>query len=497
MKKRFVKIFLVIGIIFTTTFNVSGQYYSNLSVYDYSCAVNVGSILKNGHLYVNGMVCDTAPPYLARNIFAEVDTNSGDPLWVKTYAYPGGQSEFWYNAFIETPYNNGFAMAGIGNYTQTALILFYDSTGTVINIAEIQDTTAMGVLARDLIYHQGAFYFLGLRQEMDYDGNILVYKVDTAGNLVWGKSYGIPSLSELGGCLISNGDNIIIGAARSNSNHVPYTIEDQTHTWIFSIDTAGILLDEWLDPDNKSFWPNDMLIAPNGNLVYVGAHRGNYIWSNWNQVLLRGYAAELDLNTGIQAWEWTNDSFSPITYLNDIKDKGTGYVITGTNRQSKGWILITDYLGNIQWNRKYYGMDTIYPNAWSTLMETQIMSNGNLVSVGNSLTFLDQNHQQQYGWVIGTDTTACLTCYLYGEEVYKGNNLNIYPNPTSQYLNVGINDLNGNYQYTIMNMSGEVCTTGNIDPLSSMLNVEDLATGMYILQISWNKEIRNFRFVKN
>lgn len=69
---------------------------------------------------------------------------------------------------------------------------------------------------------------------------------------------------------------------------------------------------------------------------------------------------------------------------------------------------------------------------------------------------------------------------------FTDNNLNIYPNPTSDWLIIR-NDLNqtDNFQYKILDLNGRIisCDSGKF---STRINLENLITGSYIIQMTMN-----------
>ncbi len=74
------------------------------------------------------------------------------------------------------------------------------------------------------------------------------------------------------------------------------------------------------------------------------------------------------------------------------------------------------------------------------------------------------------------------------------NRIEIYPNPTTNYLNVGQQYLNSEYE--IVSLEGLVTQTGTIN--SNQIMLEKLSTGTYIIRISDRSgNINTAKFVKN
>ena len=83
------------------------------------------------------------------------------------------------------------------------------------------------------------------------------------------------------------------------------------------------------------------------------------------------------------------------------------------------------------------------------------------------------------------------------EEILSPNSVNVFPNPASDKLNIDVSELNlkGEVQITIVDMAGRNVMTQTLDASATMqLDVADLATGNYLLQITNTKYIIGKRF---
>jgi len=76
------------------------------------------------------------------------------------------------------------------------------------------------------------------------------------------------------------------------------------------------------------------------------------------------------------------------------------------------------------------------------------------------------------------------------------NDISIYPNPTSNYINITNTIDSNNYQYLISDFLGRNLETGVVN--SGRINVEKYTSGNYILTIkSASNIIKSFKFIKN
>lgn len=70
------------------------------------------------------------------------------------------------------------------------------------------------------------------------------------------------------------------------------------------------------------------------------------------------------------------------------------------------------------------------------------------------------------------------------EKKYTNIKIDIYPNPTSDYINIIITD-NKVYEridYKIIDLKGSVISSDTIDKLKKNINVSELSNGLYLLQ---------------
>ncbi len=63
------------------------------------------------------------------------------------------------------------------------------------------------------------------------------------------------------------------------------------------------------------------------------------------------------------------------------------------------------------------------------------------------------------------------------------NNINIYPNPTKNTLNVNLNSISGDYRYSLINTLGQKILNGNLMNTNNILDISTLEKGVYFLKI--------------
>ena len=78
----------------------------------------------------------------------------------------------------------------------------------------------------------------------------------------------------------------------------------------------------------------------------------------------------------------------------------------------------------------------------------------------------------------------------------KRNDIKIYPNPTSNFLNIEIpKSMLGNYNYTIIDQSGKQIDKGKINSNLSKIDVNTYSAGKYILTLQNSKSVITGHFI--
>jgi hypothetical protein len=120
-------------------------------------------------------------------------------------------------------------------------------------------------------------------------------------------------------------------------------------------------------------------------------------------------------------------------------------------------------------------------------------------------TFENFDTALRYYWIEAGDDSLCLTRSYYNapiwqvgiEENQDFSEINLYPNPTSDYLNISVNSNFEVVHLSVYDLAGKlVKQEGNIRQLNG-IDVNDLPAGYYLLKLqSAGGEIVNKTFVK-
>jgi hypothetical protein len=84
-------------------------------------------------------------------------------------------------------------------------------------------------------------------------------------------------------------------------------------------------------------------------------------------------------------------------------------------------------------------------------------------------------------------------------EIFAGDlNIEVYPNPTREFVTISSDRLIENAGYAIFSLTGEKLMEGEITSRTTKLNLENRASGSYILKLSGenNRPLQTFKIVK-
>ena len=76
------------------------------------------------------------------------------------------------------------------------------------------------------------------------------------------------------------------------------------------------------------------------------------------------------------------------------------------------------------------------------------------------------------------------------QEVFKTQKFTIYPNPSSDFINIQTSESNESMKITIFDLSGKAIYSAQKSSVDYMMvDVSDFAKGMYLVQVSTDLEI--------
>jgi len=502
------------GLLFFTTSYCQETYNHRLDFDRPVPTVMTSIVVNDSCYYVSGITIDSVAPFNTRILFAKMSLE-GEVVWYKTMFDSFANYSAWKNTLMRTE-DNGFAIAG--NYVDTlgAAIIFIklDSIGdTLVTKKYFSPYSSIDDFIRLVDSRKtednGYLLLSNINSPTSYTDLYLI-KIDSVGNVLWDRIYGGDGLSESGKSIELINDRIVIGAYSHNTNFA--TNNFTSRTYVFGIDSVQNIGWEYATPENE-FWgsANDILRTEDGGLL-VASWKGVEVPDNayyshleWDNHLLK-----LDVNHNYEWGVSYQDSFaSGGDYFNKLitPSDQSGYVTVGQIYKPKlaentydlfGVISKISLAGDSLWTRYYHHV--VSPFDQHDLYDVEETPDGGFIMVGQATDLLQVAEQPlQRAWIVKVDQYGCLVpgCHLLSDVTEPGAALdiqvNIYPNPTSNYLNIYFRHpaMKDKAVFDLLDASGKSVLqfeSGHGD-ITHMVDVSELAAGSYWLTCRVGQEV--------
>lgn len=391
---------------------------------------------------------------------------------------------------------------------------------------------------------------------IDFNGCVL--ELDSVGNVIWQKSYGGSDFDKLnsmiqtpdGGCLFVGNTSSNDGDLQ-NLNFFPFNIG-----WIVKIDSIGNI--EWQKLIGGSDYDelfNVSLTSDNGYIVAGsttsddGDAQGN-IWIEcawiiklnsygviqWQKCIGRDnfneakdvkqcsdggyivacdkrplYADDRDVfivklsSTGTIQWQKDLGGDRDDILSSIFETPDGGFIVGGTVESYSGdiplppygfedcWIVKLSSNGIIEWQKRFGGNG-------SDILYSLVQTNDNGLIFAGSTTSRSND-------VIGFHTTGSYPFYIdmwivklspnvFVNQYNIEETMNIFPNPTSNIINIQTETKYFGETYQIISILGQVVAKGTINSEDLKIDVSGLGKGVYILEIGNIKTTRQ-KFLRN
>ena len=136
------------------------------------------------------------------------------------------------------------------------------------------------------------------------------------------------------------------------------------------------------------------------------------------------------------------------------------------------------------------------PNLTAAQMKTILQQ----TATQNSATGAVPNNQYGYGIVNAYEAIKLALQYAGVNALNTNNAISLYPNPSSNALNINLNVMNKNAHYSIKNSLGQTVQEGDLQAaMNGFANIaiSDVSNGFYVLQLAIGGEFYAFKFEKN
>ncbi|PCJ23675.1 MAG: hypothetical protein COA97_11165 [Flavobacteriales bacterium] len=500
---------LVLVLLVTFSFiSVKGQTYFDVDFGNDSSTNTIGGFIyefpdTSGYLAVGA-----APIIDSRYLmFIRLD-ELGDTIWTKMYGVPNlartnnggkyineGDSNIIFSGVLYTD-----SVAPISPDTSLAMLYKIDTAGNMIWERYYGDTTKQTV-ALDVQKARSGYIITGWTSGWGAGtANSFLLKVDDLGNEEWKKIYFIPSGISDGSSSVDTTDDggyIISGSVNYSS---PTNLNDMFVLRTDSLgNTAWVATYGGLNFDNSEAYitkysSNNYLLTGG-----IGLDLGNGLNS-------QTYLAKIDGQNGNVIWADTS-GIDQLNYhegfvsnsiiLNNGDILIIGYIIPVVNNPE---VLLTKYNSNgiKLWERsfnKYQGNNSNYMYDVHETIDKGIILTGNLTNLSIG---------EQRLWVLKLDSMGCdtINCTVGIDDASTSLSiigLKVYPNPSNTFINFelpyNLNQINA--ELRLFDITGKEIFVKMVNSYSTQLDVSYYPKGIYFYQLINEKNSYSGKLVIN
>ena len=346
-----------------------------------------------------------------------------------------------------------------------------------------------------------------------------IVKTDSLGNIQWQNTIGGGNSDILYSIQQTTDEGFILGGY-SNSNISGDKSENRIGDydfWIVKTDSSGNI--EWQNTigGNNSDWLNSIQQTTDGGFILGGRSNSNISgdktensWNNSNDY----WIVKTD-NSGNIQWQNTIGGNS-YDYIYSIQQTTDGGFFLGGNSNSNisgdktelsmggydYWIIKTDTSGNIQWQNTIGGSgnDVIW-SIQQTIDGQYILggwSNSNISGdkTENSIGLSDY-------WIVkicdSLSTISLCSAVSVNELVIDNNEVDVFPNPAKDELNIQLNNSKANNLRTvsIFDVLGNTVLSKQSATANCKLPTAHFSKGIYFVEVKTGKEVYRAKFVKS
>jgi hypothetical protein len=407
----------------------------------------------------------------------------GDTIWTKTY----GDSEYsYYHGARNSLKKNSdytYTLAGSRNDdTNTACLLMkFDQNFDTLWTKLYFDNPDFTVFYNHIQTSDGGYALVGYTNEIDADGDVLLVKTDSDGNMLWYKKYGT-SGRDMGLCIVETPDNgFLIGGECGLGNTDGYLVKtdsggNQQWTKHYGHPSYpdGAIFTIGVTSENEYILPIGYITTPISEPFYNRKYRFIKLDSDFNEVWNKEYGIEAEY-TGIGTITVANNGDIWATVTDDNND-GLFHLTPNGDSISKHYYSAEGSIG-----------------VKSLLAIKQTPDNG-FIMAGVA-------YDPQVMWLVKTDSCGCVVedCDCGGsvvEQFTEELEIEVYPNPAKDVLNFNLPENTKDVRVEIYDNLGRLMITNELLNWENTIDVSQLKSGNYYVRIVSDEENWSGWFVK-
>jgi hypothetical protein len=469
--------------------------------------------------YVKGIFTDTPATSLGRSCFLRLEFD-GEVSFMTEVSNDTVDMGIYPSRTLIPTFDNGFA--SLANYEKDFLFIKYDGSGDTIFTTRIEiDTPANHVANRHLTVLEesddSSFTCLGqIQNSLDLSLRAAVFNISKDGVLNWYKAI-TTALPGYPWFFVQNltrkdGSGYYISGCYKNYEDFFDAENLRYHVGIIEVDNSMNIVstDKYLGND-YNVWGRGFTQTIDGGFIYGGSYGyfdadpwggGTILYKPHIIKLNSDFALEWEIIYHEEIWEEWGSYDIQLYEILTISDStfvavGCGLSDVGT---TAGWLLKFNNSGDIIWESKFTKIPwVVSENAPDhQLYDVKKTPDNGFIMVGQAINF-ESTYEPlgQHGWVVKTDSFGCLVPNC--QDVLALNPLEFpivvktYPNPASDILNIFYHDANFNpgAEISVVDLNGKELKRFPIsgNDMTYMLEVAQLATGTYLLQVWENGSV--------
>jgi len=398
----------------------------------------------------------------------------GNPIWKKQYDFSINGFDCFYD-LIELPDSN-YMLVGTTTNTLTndydVLLAKIDTAGNLMwqktYTHPDYDQAAALKLTPD-----GKIIIVGRTESIGVYNDVLLIKTDLNGNLIWRKRFGNTFDEKYYSIEINNNNTEYLLGGRYGYSMSGTDYYDMS---IMRTDTAGNIV--W-QQQYGTVGGNEY-----GGIAISTLDSGYAICGIYNNS-----AAVLKINK-FGAVQWNkNYGFPSNSFMRQViqlKDSSFAMIASSAyipTNSLTAFLLKADKYGNQMWQRVYPGPTTIpnYFYGFNTTADKGFIMTGQYNHIG-------QPYQNM--WLVKTDSLGCdsVTCSYLVTDVkdisYELGEMSLAPNPTNGLLT--ISSLNDFTKIELLSLTGQTLLSEAVNSKSHQLQLQNFAEGIYFVKVSYN-----------
>lgn len=347
-----------------------------------------------------------------------------------------------------------------------------------------------------------AFYLVGTVQTINDGHDVFLQKIDSSGNKIWEKTFGIPSRDETSRALLLE-DTVLTIMVSETFDDTP-TIKNDTRYWIrfIQVDTSGSIQRDWKEEvTGQEGWSGNF-VKLNNDYIYTTNQLGEEYGFGYFQA---GQVVRRDKDFKLI---WRKPFGASDNYFNGLGDiilsPDSNLLITGQILdENKKWVMQRVMKicpnGDIIWEVRDTGIVQVNGESLNFMEGVSTSTCKSTYAVG--YTYKSAGFYEGLILKISGDgciDTLCTTVDVEDHWLADVQNLTIYPNPTTSGIHIYLaNDSQDLSEIKIFNLLGQLVWSLNRTSLNEALDVSFLTSGVYLLTIKINGiPIASQRFMK-